>query len=307
VITRFAIALNAFLLCIGVIAGCARDSWPDPPPLDQTKYQQEYADFKKQQEETAAFALPIIGAWRLPEGETAFGSDASLPIVLPAKAAGPRTGVFRRHGEAITVDPAPRARLTREDGAAVSSGSRVDQGPPLALGSLRFEVYGVPPDVFVSVRDSDDPGLKDLHVETYPIDPRWRLAARFDPFQKPKAVQIATTRGTVSNAFATGHLIFHRNGVEYRLTALGEPGSDALFVMFKDETNGSTTFSGYRMLSAHAPPKGGWTVLDFNLARNPPCAYSKFTMCPLPPKENRLAVAVEAGVKRHPTARGFGE
>ena len=61
------------------------------------------------------------------------------------------------------------------------------------------------------------------------------------------------------------------------------------------------------MLSAKVVPNGQWTVLDFNLASNPPCAYSKFTMCPLPPRENRLALAIEAGVKRHPTARGYGE
>ena len=77
--------------------------------------------------------------------------------------------------------------------------------------------------------------------------------------------------------------------------------------MFKDDTNGTTTFNGYRMLSPQAVANGKWTVLDFNLASNPPCAYSKFTMCPLPPKENRLALAVEAGVKRHPTARGYSE
>jgi uncharacterized protein (DUF1684 family) len=146
-----------------------------------------------------------------------------------------------------------------------------------------------------------------LRVETYPIEPRWRVAARFDAFEKPKRLQIATTRGTVNDATAPGQLVFRMNGTEYRLTAFGEAGEDQLFVMFRDATNGLTTFSGYRMLSAKAVPNGGWTVLDFNLARNPPCAYSRFTMCPLPPKENRLAVAVEAGVKRHPTARGFGE
>jgi hypothetical protein len=74
--------------------------------------------------------------------------------------------------------------------------------------------------------------------------------------------------------------------------------------MFKDATNASTTY-GARMLNPPVVAKGEWTVLDFNVARNPPCAYSQFTTCPLPPAENRLAVAIEAGEKRFPTGRGF--
>ena len=74
--------------------------------------------------------------------------------------------------------------------------------------------------------------------------------------------------------------------------------------MFKDATNASTTY-GSRMLNPAVVAKGEWTVLDFNVASNPPCAYSQFTTCPLPPAENRLAVAIEAGEKRFPTGRGF--
>ena len=133
------------------------------------------------------------------------------------------------------------------------------------------------------------------------------MAARFDGFEKPKAVLIASTRGPAHEQTAPGQLVFQMNGQQFRLTALAEPGSDQFFLLFKDETNGKTTFSGYRMLSAKVVPNGQWTVLDFNMASNPPCAYSKFTMCPLPPRENRLALAIEAGVKRHPTARGYGE
>jgi hypothetical protein len=161
--------------------------------------------------------------------------------------------------------------------------------------------------MFVDGRDTNAAALKDLHIDTFPLDQKWRVAARFDAFERPKTIKIATTRGTVNDETAVGQLVFQLRGQEFRLTALGEPGRDQFFVMFKDDTNGMTTFSGYRMLSPKAVTNGKWTVLDFNLAENPPCAYSKFTMCPLPPKENRLALAVEAGVKRHPTARGYLE
>jgi uncharacterized protein (DUF1684 family) len=282
----------AVLLLLAGSSGCGREKWPAPPPVDQAKYQQEYAAFKKEQLETAAFALPLVGTWSLEEGDTPFGSDPALPIALPATAVIAHAGVFHRKGNDVTMIP--------------SAG--VHEDAPLVIGSLHFEVFPVPPDaMMVMGRDDADPRLKNLAIDTYPVDPKWRVAARFDAFEKPKVVPIASTRGPVHDEMAPGQLVFQVDGQESRLTALGEPGSDQFFVMFKDDTNGKTTFSGYRMLSAKVVPNGQWTVLDFNLARNPPCAYSKFTICPLPPRENRIALAVEAGVKRHPTARGYAE
>jgi len=108
-----------------------------------------------------------------------------------------------------------------------------------------------------------------------------------------------------------GQLVFRLNGEEYRLTAIGK----RLAAWFKDPTNASTTYRGYRTV---APQLGGaaidpdglvkdgeWVVLDFNFSYNPPCAYSTFTTCPLPPPENRLPVAIEAGLKRLPSAEGY--
>ena len=297
----------AFALAVCAI-GCARGTWPAPPPVDQAKYQQEYADFKKEQLETAAFALPLVGTWSLEEGDTPFGSDPGLPIALPAGAAVARAGVFHRTGNDVSVIPAAGAHLRREDGTDVAGAAPADQGPPLVIGSVHLEVFALPPDaIMVTGRDDADPLLKNLEIDTYPVDPKWRVAARFDAFEKPKVVPIASTRGPGHDESAPGQLVFQVDGREFRLTALAESGSDQFFVMFKDDTNGRTTFSGYRMLSARVVPNGQWTVLDFNMARNPPCAYSKFTICPLPPRENRVAMAVEAGVKRHPTAHGYAE
>jgi uncharacterized protein (DUF1684 family) len=97
---------------------------------------------------------------------------------------------------------------------------------------------------------------------------------------------------------ALGQLVFRLNEQEQRLTAFGEPGGGEFFVMFKDPTNQTTTFAGYRILTPAVVDNGEWTVLDFNFAFNPPCAYSSFTLCPLPPPENRVSVPVEAGLKR---------
>src|SRR5690349_5280674 len=111
-----AIRSSLFLLCIVVVTGCASDKWPEPPPMDQTAYRNEYAALTKEQQETAADALSLVGAWELAEGDTQFGSDPALPIVLPANAVATHGGVFRRAGNSVTVIPERGVRLTREDG-----------------------------------------------------------------------------------------------------------------------------------------------------------------------------------------------
>jgi uncharacterized protein (DUF1684 family) len=118
-------------------------------------------------------------------------------------------------------------------------------------------------------------------------------------------VQVSDVRGGAMNFLALGQLVFRLNEKEHRLTTFGEPGGGEFFVMFKDATNATTTYSGYRILTPAVVNGGEWTVLDFNLAFNPPCAYSRFTLCPLPPSENRLPTAIEAGLKRLPSAQGY--
>jgi uncharacterized protein (DUF1684 family) len=133
------------------------------------------------------------------------------------------------------------------------------------------------------------------------------VAARFDAFDRPKPVQVADVRGGTRNYTAVGELVFQlpAHGEDLRLTAFGDEEWEDFFVMFKDPTNRTTTYAGYRMVLPKVVKNGEWTVIDFNFASNPPCAYSQFTTCPLPPPENRLNVAVEAGLKRLPSAQGY--
>ena len=298
---------GVFLAALG-LAGCARESWPDPPAVDQAAYEAQYKAWREERRETAEYAVRILGIWPLLEDDTPFGSDGSLPIVLPTRVVPSRAGVFRRTGTKVEVVPARGVSLRLPDGAAVEGSAEVGV---VSLGSVRMTAWamgeGAGARVFVDASDDKHPALENLaEVATYPVDPRWRVAARFDKFDVPKPLRVPDVRGGFMDFMALGELAFPLDGQPQRLIAIGEAGDDEFFVMFKDPTNASTTYRGYRILSPAAVADGKWTVLDFNLASNPPCAYSPFTVCPLPPPENRLHVAVEAGEKRHPTAKGFG-
>jgi uncharacterized protein (DUF1684 family) len=138
----------------------------------------------------------------------------------------------------------------------------------------------------------------------YDPDPRWALTGRFLPFDAPRPVTVGAAVEGLEHVYdSPGQIEFELDGTAHRLTAFngGEPG--ALMVLFTDETSGVTTYAANRALQITAPDAEGGVMVDFNRAANLPCAYTDLATCPLPPAENRLPVAVEAG-DRIPLERG---
>jgi len=294
--------LTPILLCL--VAACARNAWPPPPAVDPSAYQKEYDDWRSEQQQIGDI-LATVGIWPLPEGETPFGADKALPIVLPAAAAPEHAGVFQRKGDEVTVVPAPRSPVHLADGTAVAAPTKYSDG--MTIGSVLLIKERVPDGrVFITGIDQAHPAMKQPpKVDAFAPDQRWRVAARFDAFESPRTVKVADVRGGTVEFTAAGQLVFRLSDREWRLTAFDSGPDDPFFVMFKDRTNGTATYGGYRILTPRRVKGGDFTVLDFNMASNPPCAYSPYTTCPLPPPENRLDVAVEAGVKRLPSVQGF--
>ena len=128
----------------------------------------------------------------------------------------------------------------------------------------------------------------------------YRVAARFVPYAPVKQVPIANVLGMVEPLPSPGYAVFRLAGRELRLDpVLEEPGAKELFFIFRDATAGKETYPAGRFLYS-AMPKDGQVVLDFNKAYSPPCAFTAFATCPLPPRQNRLDVRIEAGEKRPP-------
>lgn len=292
-------AFAVALVCL--VVSCGRP-WPEPAAVEPAQYQKQYQAWLDDQQNTARESSIIVGIWPLSEGETRFGSERSLPIVLPASVPA-RAGSFRRTGDTVTVTPAPTVTLLA-DGKPLTASSEAPY--EMTLGSVRLSLTTLEDGrQFVSASDDAHPLLRDFpNVQTYPVDGRWRVSARFDAFESPKTMRVADILGGTMEYPAVGRLTFRIEGQEQQLTTFGFPDSQELFVLFKDATNATTTY-GYRIVRAPVVAAGEWTVLDFNQAGNPPCAYSAYTTCPLPPPENRLAVAIDAGEKRFPTGRGF--
>jgi uncharacterized protein (DUF1684 family) len=245
--------------------------------------------------------LTLVGLFWLEEGENRFGSGAGNRVIFPEGTA-PAAGSFERHGKDVTVKAAPGVPLTH-DGRAVDTmflKSDADGRPTvLELGSLRFFVIQRGDRVGVRVKDVKSPALAAFHgIDSFPLRLDWRVDARFEPYNPPKNVPIPNILGQVADTPSPGAVVFEKDGKTYRLDALSGGDDGSLFVIFGDQTNGRETYGAGRFLGTDAP-KDGHILVDFNKAYNPPCAFTSYATCPLPPRQNKLAVKVEAGEKKY--------
>lgn len=134
-------------------------------------------------------------------------------------------------------------------------------------------------------------------IPQFDVDPSWRIEAEFTPHPEGKTIDIASIINTIDPTPNPGKLTFQKEGQTFTLEAL-DGGDDALFVIFADRTNKEQTYGAGRFVYVDKP-KDGKVTIDFNRAYNPPCAFNRYSTCPLPPPENRLNVAVTAGEKRY--------
>jgi uncharacterized protein (DUF1684 family) len=247
--------------------------------------------------------LTLVGLYWFRPGENTFGRDPGNTLVLDRPTLALRSGSFVVHG--------PNVRFTAAEGAGITHGgdtvTSIEMAPDtsgdptvLVSGSLQFYVIERMGHMGLRVRDTASAlrtGFKGL--DYFPIDATWRFDAQFHPYQPTKRVPITNILGMVDNMTAPGYLTFAKGGHEWRLDALLEsPDDNELFLMFADATSGRETYGAGRYM--YVPlPQNGTVPLDFNKAYNPPCAFNEFATCPLPPRQNRLKVRVEAGEKAY--------
>lgn len=244
--------------------------------------------------------LSLVGLHWLKEGDNRVGSAENSDILFPAGTPA-HLGTLTRKGGEVTLTLQPGVSLTRAGqpftgGALGATESEKDM---LALGSLRFYLIRRGERLGIRVKDSEAPARKQFHgIPTWPVSAAWRVEGRFEPAATPRKVPVPNVLGTVEEMTSPGIVVFTVNGQEYRLEPVQESSTDPLFIIFGDLTNRTDSYGSGRFLYAD-PPKDGKVVLDFNRAYNPPCAFSPYATCPLPPPQNRLKLRVEAGEKRY--------
>jgi len=296
---RFASASLLFAIGFVALAPALRAAGPDPDYVKSIE--QERADRLARLTKPDGW-LTLIGLHFLSPGANTIGSAPDNALVFAAGPAHLGTVTLSPEGRvAVTLNPSLGARIDGRErlSAELNDGSKGGAVTTVKVDALTFFLIDRGGKKALRVKDSASERLTHfLGLDYFPIDPSWRIEAEWVPFERPREVPIRNILGQVSPALIPGKAVFHRDGRTYELLPLIEGADEPLFFVIADTTSGNETYAAARFLYAD-PPQGGKLVLDFNLAVNPPCAFTPFATCPLPPKENRLPLAVTAGEKKY--------
>jgi uncharacterized protein len=286
------------------------------------QWQQDLGSWRSQREKEISAPdgwLTLAGLEWLKPGINSVGSAADNKIRLPGQAP-EHLGLLTVSGGAAGKEPASAAivqilapaggfppELTLDGKPAREGSLRVDDAKPstIAWRGLSMVVLRRGDRFVLRIKDADSPvraGFRGLNW--YAPDPRYRVTARWIPFKPRQIEEIPTVIGTTLKLPAPGLAMFLLDGQILHLEpVLEDPSGKTLFFILRDETSKTTTYGGGRFLHAGPPDHGldqpGNLTLDFNRLENPPCAYTVYATCPLPPVQNQLGVAIEAGERRY--------
>ena len=253
--------------------------------------------------------LSVAGLFWLEEGENRFGFASSNKIRLPSGSAPSFGGKFiLKEGKVkVVVNEGTKLRVEgKEIKEMFLTGD--DAGKPniVELGDLRMWVIKRGDRYAIRLRDSNAPAYKNYKgLDFFPPENKFKIEADFIPYSPRKTISTATIIGTETKMVSPGYVKFVINGKEYRLDAFqGDAKSTKLFFIFSDETNGEETYGGGRFMYSDIL-ENGKVDLNFNRAYNPPCSYTPYFTCPLPPPQNFLKVRIEAGERKYPGGRDY--
>ena len=287
------------LLTVVTTLACA----PEVPNLDPEVHLSEIESWHARRVESLRRPdswFSLAGLYWLEPGPNSFGSDPSNNVVFPPSAS-PRIGSFIRSGNSVEMNVVQGVPVTHAgqpvSSLVLSSGDR-GRPPTVHLGSLQWFVIERADRIGIRLRDTENPAIAAFDgIEMFPIDVGWRIPARFDRYDPPKMIRIPNIIGTVSVQPSPGAVVFDVDGEELRIDVTGDPYGERFSIVFGDRTNADETYGGGRFLTVNAPDDRDRMFIDFNRATNPPCAFTEFATCPLPPRQNQLPVRIEAGEK----------
>jgi len=270
------------------------------------KYREEMMNWNKKRIDflrSPAGWLNLEGLFWLHPGKNYFGSGSSNDLIYKHPLMPAVAGYFEWENGEVKWISQPGVSITLQD-SVVNSLKVFEEGKPvplLALQTLHWNVIKREDKMGIRLRDIASKTVLNFRgIERYPTNISWRVTAKLEA--PPQAnIFITNVLGQTNAQQTPGKLVFKINGKTYRLDALLE--EDQLFIIFADATNGKGTYPSGRFLYAALPDEKGNTVLDFNKAYNPPCAFSPFATCPLPPPQNRLPFAIPAGEKNYHAAK----
>ena len=245
--------------------------------------------------------VSIAGLFTLKPGPNTAGSARTNDIVLPASTPA-AVGRFVLAGHQVRFEPAKGVPVLLKGQPVTSSVDLKDDSgaaDDLTIGDVHLVVHASGDHLGLRVRDPNGPLAKGfLGFTWFPIDLQYRVIGRFIKDAEPKPMKVLNTFNDVDEYKTEGVVEFTLLGQTMRLRPFTTRPNRFYFV-FRDASSGQETYETARFLYSDLLADGT-TVLDFNQAYNPPCAFNPYTTCPIPLRENHLPVKVLAGEKAYP-------
>ena len=246
--------------------------------------------------------LTLAGRFVLKPGENTFGNGPGNDIVFPKGVGSAGMGsVFVENGRVwVKMVEGLKMRKDGIDYTIRDMGTSAEKRDWVSVGRVSFHFIERDGKFIMRLADNDSPVRERFGGRVwYDVNDRYRVPAKFVPYEPGRKISIVNVLDEVSDEPVAGYVEFELDGRAYRVDALDDEGG--LFIIFSDGTAGDTTYKPGRFLAIEEKPQPNTRfMLDLNRAYNPPCAFSEFTTCPLPPKQNVLKVRIEAGEKYPP-------
>ena len=270
--------------------------------MDSTQYQEEITTWRQSLDDSLRREngwLAVAGLFWLNEGDNAFGSDANNPVVLPEDMAA-QLGVFRLTADSISLHTTLEANVRINGERVTEAVLQPDRsGAPtlMTVGQVTMMVKQM--EGLYAIRMWDN-GRSQRHTfpgrNWYPVQESYRVTATFTPYEEGQTVTLNRSQGADFENQPRGCVNFELHGQAYSLLAVNE-GVGVLFLPFKDATSGTETYKAGRYLRCDLPVNGR-TIIDFNRAYHPPCFFTPYATCTLPPRQNWLTMHIKAGERQ---------
>lgn len=269
----------------------------------QTAYRSEVKEWRSEHEKELAGEnswFSLAGLFWLKEGVNTIGRGSRFDIQLTENFDGTKFGTIDFHNGTATlrIEPGVTAEV---DGQRISEfqlvSDAIQKQSVVKSGSQNFYLIKREERYGIRLKDNNNRARLDFkRLNWFPIDAAFRVIARFEPFPEPIEIPIPNMLGGSYKMMSEGVLKFRLKGKNFSLQPVEEDGR--FFIVFRDLTSRTQTYGVGRFLYAEKS-KDNRVILDFNKAENPPCAYTTFATCPIPPRKNRLSVAIPAGERRY--------
>ncbi len=285
------------LLFLGMAVACQKQE------VDEKSYRAGIEEWHKKRIERLTRPdswLSLEGLFWLEPGGNRFGSAGDNDLIFPAGMPA-HTGRFYFKDTLVTVHIEPGVEVFLD-------------GKPVRDATLRPDVPGTPDILkwksysWYVIKREDRYGIRLKNsasrvlanfkgIERFPVDLKWRVKARLVPHESSKSLPVPNVLGQIVEEPSPGKLVFTVDGREYTLDPIAGAGDTEYFIIFGDATNGDGSYGAGRFLTAPLVNEEGVTWIDFNRAYNPPCVFTPYATCPLPPPQNKLDIAITAGEK----------